>query len=132
MPSNKHFIQFLNKLGLTIMELSRLMDMSYHILRARTEDLEFTLPQLIKFSQVTSIPLGELALKIWGDESVKNINTPFAITRDIAFEKLTKDDDFVRIILECNFVGGGQKNRSASQAEINILKRHFEKLRKQI
>ena len=122
MVDNKHFIQFLNQLGLTVNEMGKRLNISYSTAKDRSEMLNFTLNELVKFSEITTIPLQELVLIVAGTKSIKDIVTPYALTKRIAIEKLTQDDDFLRMILECNFAAS-QRQRTASLSEIHILKR---------
>ena len=122
MVDNKHFIQFLNQLGLTVNEMGKRLNISYSTAKDRSEMLNFTLNELVKFSEITTIPLQELVLIVAGTKSIKDIVTPYALTKRIAIEKLTQDDDFLRMILECNFAAT-QRQRTACLSEIHILKR---------
>lgn len=124
--NNKHFIQFLNHLHITLHELASKLHITYGTIRNRSEMLDFTIPELIYFSEFTAIPLGELTLIIAGKKSLKEAEIPYAITKEIALHKFTQDDDFVRMILECSFVGAHQKRRIPTQQEINTLKKHFQ------
>lgn len=122
MVDNKHFIQFLNQLGLTVNEMGKRLNMGYCTAKNRAEMLNFTLEELIKFSEVTTIPLQELVLIVADKKSIKDVVIPFALNKQIAMDKLGQDDDFLRIILECNFAAT-QRQRTASLSEIHTLKR---------
>lgn len=123
---NKHFIQLMNQLGLTIRELADKLNITYGTAKNRYNMLNFTIPELIKFSHISNIPMYELTLVINGKKSLKECELPYAMTKEIALAKLTQDDDFVRMMLECSFVGAQQKRRIATQQEINTLKKHFQ------
>lgn len=59
----------------------------------------------------------------WWQEEIPD---PYALTKQDALDRLIMDDDFIRIILECSFVGGKQKIRIPTQLEIDTLKSHFQ------
>lgn len=122
---NKHFIQFLNQLHITVGDLAHNLHLTHVTASNRCENLNFSIDELIRLSEFTTIPLPELILIVCGKKSLKEISIPYALTKEIALEKLTQDDDFARLILECSFVGAQQHRRTATISEINNLKRHF-------
>lgn len=126
MSDNKHFIQFMNQLGITTYQLAMELNMSYGTARHKIETLKFTAPEICQLSEFTAIPILDIISIITGKASLKELKIPYAITKEIALEKLRQDDDFIRMILECNFVGAGQKKRAASQSEINIMKKYLQ------
>ena len=66
--------------------------------------------------------------KLWKTQIewwVENIDEPFAMTKEEALEKLKTDDEFVKIILGCYFVGREEKYRKPNQHEINLLKMYI-------
>lgn len=127
---NKHFIQFMNQIGLTTMELAKVLDMHYETAKLRIETLRFTAYDICMLSNYTTIPVLDIINIILGKSTLKEITIPYALTKEIALTKLRQDDDFLRMIIECSFVGGAQKHRVATQTEINALKSHILKLTK--
>lgn len=130
MTDNKHFIQFLNQLGITTNQLATALDMRYETARHRVDTLKFTAPELCKLSEFTTVPILDIINIIINKTTLKEVTIPYAITKEMALEKLRQDDEFIRMILEVNFVGAGQKNRPITQIEIAMLKSHFRNYKK--
>lgn len=125
MTDNKHFIHFLNRIGVTVNQLASKLNISYATARNRVETLNFTWRELIAFSEFTSIPLNDIIMMLENKKSIIEMTIPYALTEKVAFEKISQSDDFVRMILECSFIGAQQYRRTATQQEINTLKKHF-------
>jgi hypothetical protein len=130
MADNKHFIQFLNMLGLTVNEMAIGINMSYATARNKVETLNFSTQEYCALSKFTSIPEEELLQIVLNKKSLKDVVVPYALTKEMAFEKMRIDDDFLRMILECSFVGAHQKRRTATQQEINTLKKYIQNYNK--
>ena len=125
MIDNKHFIRFLNDLGLTVNEMGRKMGMTYWTARNRVETLNFTTTEYCALSKATSIAEEKLIQIVLNKKSLKDVVMPYALTKQIAWEKFIEDPDFVRLILECAKIGAGQKNPKVFQEEINMMKKHL-------
>lgn len=125
MVDNKHFIRFLNELKLTINEMGNKMGMTYGTARNRVDTLNFSTKEYCALSKVTSIAEEDLIQIVLNKKSLKDIVIPYALTKQIAWEKFIEDDDFVRMILECAKIGAGQKNPKVFQEEINMMKKHL-------
>lgn len=126
MTDNKHFINFLNQLGITVKQMGELINMSYSTARNRVETLNFSMDEMRRLSQSTHIPLEEIFYIISQKKTVKETGIPYALTKEIAWDKIKQEDDFIRMILECNFIGAGQRGRKATQTEINVLKKYIQ------
>lgn len=73
----------------------------------------------------------EISREIWKSQIewwLEDIPEPFALTKKDAWDKFRIDDDFLKIIIESNFVGAGKKNRVATPQEIETLKIHIQNL----
>lgn len=125
MVDNKHFLQFMNRLGITTMQIATALDIKYNTARLRVETLKFTPEEICQLSEWTTIPIIDLINIITGRASIKEISIPYATTKEMALEKLRQDDDFIRMIIECSFVGAGQKRRVVTQSEISVLKMYL-------
>lgn len=125
MIDNRHFIRFLNELKWTVNEMGNKMGMTYGTARNRVETLNFTTKEYCALSRVTCIAEEELIQIVLNKKSLKDIVMPYALTKEIAWEKFIKDDDFIRLLLECAKVGAGQKSAKVFQEEINMMKKHL-------
>lgn len=125
MIDNKHFIQFLNKIGITVKQMSEMMNMTYATAKNRVDTLNFTMDEIRRLSQAVHVVPEEIFYIVSQKKTIKEIGIPYALTKEIAWEKIKKEDDFIRLILECNFIGSGQRGRKATQTEIDKMKKYL-------
>ena len=125
MIDNKHFLRFMNQIGITTNQIASVLNMQYQQARQRVETLKFTAEEICLLSEYTTIPIIDLINIIMGRGSLKDITITYAITKQMAIEKLRQDDDFIRLILQCDFLGIGQRKRVVTETEMTIMKKHL-------
>lgn len=130
MIENKHFLRFLNQVGLTVQDMSKIMCLTYETARARINTLDFTLKEIQLLSTALNMPIEDIISVIIQKKDPSEVKAPFALTKEIAWSKLMQDDDYVRIILECSYIGAGQRGRRASEREIAVMKKYIIKYTK--
>lgn len=124
---NKHFLQFMNKLGITTMDIAKTLEVSYGIANRKVTRLDFDTFEICKLSEWTTISVLDLMKIILGDSTIKEIIVPYAITKEMAIARLRQDPDFLRMIIECYNVGAGQKDKTVTQSDIYMMKKHLNK-----